>query len=544
MRTAHRRTALTALVMASALVLVGCSGSDDPDDDVTGDTGDDAAPTGSVILANGTEPQNPLIPADTNEVGGGKILDLMFAGLVHYEADGTTVNEIAESFESNEDYTEWTITINDGWEFTNGEPVTAASFVNAWKDGAYRLNSYFFSYIEGFDDEAMTELSGVEVVDDTTFTVKLVEATADFPLHLGYSAYYPLPEVFFDDPEAFGQNPIGNGPYMFDGEDAWQHNVEVSLVPNPGYNGVRPAENAGVTLVFYQSQDAAYNDLLAGQLDVLDAIPDSAFGTYEDDLEGRSVSQGAAVFQSFTIPMALEHFSGEEGQLRRAALSHAINREEITEEIFQGTRTPAHDFTSPVVAGYSEDIPGSDVLEFDPDRARELWAEAEAIAPFTGTFTLAYNADGGHQAWVDAVTNSIRNVLEISAEGAPYPTFAEMRTDVTERTITGAFRTGWQADYPSMSNFLGPLYATGAGSNDGDYSNPEFDRLVAEAGSIIADDEEAGIAMLQEAQELLFQDLPAIPLWYSTATGGWSENVENVEFGWNGVPVFEKITKA
>ena len=130
--------------MASALVLVGCSGSDDPDDDVTGDTGDDAAPTGSVILANGTEPQNPLIPADTNEVGGGKILDLMFAGLVHYEADGTTVNEIAESFESNEDYTEWTITINDGWEFTNGEPVTAASFVNAWKDGAYRLNSYFF----------------------------------------------------------------------------------------------------------------------------------------------------------------------------------------------------------------------------------------------------------------------------------------------------------------------------------------------------------------------------------------------------------------
>lgn len=530
--------------MASALVLVGCSGSDDPDDDVTGDTGDDAAPTGSVILANGTEPQNPLIPADTNEVGGGKILDLMFAGLVHYEADGTTVNEIAESFESNEDYTEWTITINDGWEFTNGEPVTAASFVNAWKDGAYRLNSYFFSYIEGFDDEAMTELSGVEVVDDTTFTVKLVEATADFPLHLGYSAYYPLPEVFFDDPEAFGQNPIGNGPYMFDGEDAWQHNVEVSLVPNPGYNGVRPAENAGVTLVFYQSQDAAYNDLLAGQLDVLDAIPDSAFGTYEDDLEGRSVSQGAAVFQSFTIPMALEHFSGEEGQLRRAALSHAINREEITEEIFQGTRTPAHDFTSPVVAGYSEDIPGSDVLEFDPDRARELWAEAEAIAPFTGTFTLAYNADGGHQAWVDAVTNSIRNVLEISAEGAPYPTFAEMRTDVTERTITGAFRTGWQADYPSMSNFLGPLYATGAGSNDGDYSNPEFDRLVAEAGSIIADDEEAGIAMLQEAQELLFQDLPAIPLWYSTATGGWSENVENVEFGWNGVPVFEKITKA
>src|SRR5690625_3445226 len=111
----------------------------------------------------------------------------MFAGLVSYEADGSTVNEVAKSFESDDDLT-WTIEIEDGWEFTNGEPVIADSFVDAWKEGAYRLNSYFFESIEGWDDEAESELTGLEVVDDHTFTVTLTEPTPDFPLHLGYSA--------------------------------------------------------------------------------------------------------------------------------------------------------------------------------------------------------------------------------------------------------------------------------------------------------------------------------------------------------------------
>ena len=93
----------------------------------------------------------------------------------------------------------------------------------------------------------------------------------------------------------------------------------------------------------------------------------------------------------------------------------AINRDEITDVIFEGTRTPAHDFTSPVIDGYSEDVPGSDVLLYNEDEAKAKWAEADAISPWDGTFQIAYNADGGHQEWVDAVANSIKNVLGIDA---------------------------------------------------------------------------------------------------------------------------------
>ena len=181
------------------------------------------------------------------------------------------------------------------------------------------------------------------------------------------------------------------------------------------------------------------------------------------------------------------------------------------------------------------------MLEYNPEEAKRLWAEAEEIAPFEGEFTISYNADGGHQAWVDAVANSIRNTLGIEATGNAYPDFKSLRDDVTNRTIDGAFRTGWQADYPSLGNFLGPLYGTGAGSNDGDYSNEEFDKLLSEAAN--AGDIDAASESYKQAQEILLEDLPAIPLWYANVNGGSADTVDNVVFSWKSMPVYTQITK-
>ncbi|AWB94943.1 ABC transporter substrate-binding protein [Agromyces badenianii] len=531
--------AAIALAAAGALTLSGCT-SGEPES--TGGAGSSTA----VISTNSTEPQNPLVPTNTNEVGGGLIVDHVFAGLVFYDAEGNVENDVAESIET-EDSQNYTIKLKADQTFTNDEPVTAESFVNAWNYGAAlenaQLSSYFFDSIEGYSaEENVEEMSGLAVVDDLTFTVKLSQPESDFPLRLGYSAFFPLPEAAYEDIEAFGESPIGNGPYMFDGEDAWKHNERIDLVVNPDYDGPRKAQNGGLDVILYASTDAAYADLQAGNVDVLQDLPESALETFETEFEGRSVNQPAAANATITIPERLAHFSGEEGKLRRAAISHAINREEITEVIYSGTRTPAHDFTSPVIAGYSEEIPGSEVLEFDADLAKELWAEADAIAPWSGSFQLAYNADGPNQGWVDAVANQLKNNLGIDASGAPVPTFAELRTAVTDRAIQTSFRTGWQGDYPSLSNFLGPIFYTGAGSNDGDYSNPAFDQLIDEG--LGATDIEAGIESFQQAQEILFEDLPAIPLWYTNTAGAWGEQVDNVEFGWNTVPLYYQITKS
>ncbi len=142
---------------------------------------------------------------------------------------------------------------------------------------------------------------------------------------------------------------------------------------------------------------------------------------------------------------------------------------------------------------------------------------------------------------MDATINSIKNTLEIDAEGKAYATFKELRDDVVSRSIDSAFRTGWQADYPGLYNFLGPLYATGAGSNDGDYSSADFDSLLAEG--ISATDPAEANDLFQQAQQVLLADLPVIPLWYSNVNGGYGTSVSNVQFGWNSVPLYYEITK-
>lgn len=527
-----------ALISVSALALAGCATSNDKD-------AAPAADSSAIVSTNGSEPQNPLIPTNTTENGGGKIMTSLFAGLVSYKADGSTENDVAKSIES-DDATTWTVTLNDGWTFTNGEAVTSSSFVDAWKYGALFSNaqgaSYFFDDIAGFNYDADSELTGLKVVDDTTFTVELSSPEADWPLRLGYTAFMPLPSVAFQDMAAFGENPIGNGPYMLAKQGAWVHDEGINLITNPDYDGVRKPVNGGLDIIFYSALDAAYADVQGGNLDVLDAVPDSAFETYADEFGDRSANQPAAIFQAFNMPYYLEHWSGEEGKLRRAAISMSIDRAEITDVIFQGTRTPATDFTSPVIDGYSDSLKGADVLEYNPDEAKKLWKEADAIAPYGDTtFDLAYNSDGGHQAWVDAVTNSIKNTLGIEAVGKPYPTFAAALDDRKGQKLTGGTRAGWQADYPSLYNFLAPLYQTGAGSNYEGYSSKEFDTLLKEGAA--ADNVADATAKYQEAQEVLLKDLPTIPLWYSNVVGVWSEKVNDVVFGWDSIPMYYQIAK-
>lgn len=520
---------LAAVATAVALTLTGC------------------APSGNnnLVSTNGSEPQNPLITTNTNEVGGGLILDSIYAGLVYYDAKGAPVNEMANSITSS-DNINWDIKIKSGWKFSNGEDVTAQSFVDAWQYGAKltnaQLNSYYFDIIEGFSYDKDTSLTGLKVVSPTEFTVKLSAPQSDFPLRLGYSGFYPLPQAFYKDPKAFGENPIGNGPYMLASQGAWKHNVDIKLVKSPTYSGDRKPMNGGLDIVFYATLEAAYADLQANHLDVMSGIPDSAIKTYKQDLGDRAVDQGAAIFQSFTIPERLPHFQpGQEGDLRRQAISMSINRPEVISAIFNGTRQAAKDFTSPVISGWDGKLPGSEVLDYNATKAKELWAQADKIAPWSGTFQIAYNSDGGHQGWVDAVANQIKNTLGINATGAPYATFKELRTAVTNKTIMTAFRTGWQADYPALANFLIPIYQTGAGANDGGYSNADVDKLFAQGNS--AKSVSDGNGYYQKAQQILFQQLPAIPMWYGITDGGYSTKVKNVQFGWNSVPLLYQVLK-
>lgn len=319
--------------------------------------------------------------------------------------------------------------------------------------------------------------------------------------------------------------------------------MEANLKANPDYDGNRKPENDGITFTFYTDPDAAYTDVQSGVLDVMDQVPPSAIETFQDDENLQAFTDDGSVTGDITIPDSLDHFAeDEEGQLRRAAVSKAIDRESITSTIFDDTRTPATDFSTPLMPDYSEDIPGSEVLEFDADEAQDLWSQAEEIAPFEGTLEISYNADGaGNKEWVEAVTNQLRENLDIDVEPNPYSSFAEFREVITNREIDTAFRSGWQPDYPSVYNYLGPLYGTGAGANDGDYSNEEFDDALVRASS--ADEDDARADALKEAQAILMEDLPAIPLWTEDAMAIAAEGVDGIELNWQNQPEYHLVTK-
>lgn len=534
-----------------ALAVTGCGGGGG-----TSTNSSAAVDPNKVISAYSNEPQNPLLPANTNEVYGGRVVELLFEGLRAYDSDGKPVNALAESIETT-DSQNWTIKVKSGAKFTNGEAITAKTFVDSWNFAALSTNlqnnGFFFESIEGYADvSAVTEttgadgkktstpaptaqtMSGLAATDDQTITVKLGQPEADWSLRLGYSAFYPLPSEALKDPKKFGENPIGNGPYKFEKEGAWVHDQSISLVKNADYTGPRAAKNGGVTFKFYTDPGPAYTDLQADNLDITDVVPSNALKTYTTDFPDRNSTRPNANNATLNIPNYNPNFQGEAGLLRRQALSHAINREEITKVIFNGTRTPATEFTAPVLDGYNDAIPGSDVLKFDAQKAKDLWAEAEKIKPYDGSkpLLIASNTDGGNKEWIDAVANAFKNNLGIQAEIQPFAKFAEVLDLRKSQSLPGLTRAGWQGDYPSLYNFLGPVWATNASSNYEKYSNPEFDKLLKEG--LAAKTPEDANKKFNEAQEILFKELPGLPLWYRATPIVWSNNVVSAETGWNG----------
>ncbi|WP_239476972.1 peptide ABC transporter substrate-binding protein [Nocardia arizonensis] len=532
----HKATAVTAAVLlAAGLGLSACSSTDSVD--------------AAIVTTNGAEPQNPLVPTNTNENMGGRVVDRLFAGLKYYDNKGVAHDEMAESITST-DRRNYRITIKPDWKFTDGTPVTAKSFVDAWNYGALgtnaQLQSYVFTPIVGFDEVSAEKptaqtMSGLRVVDDRTFTVELKQPSIDFETALGYAPFYPLPAVAYQDMKAFGENPIGNGPYKFAGDGAWEHNVKIDLTPNPDYRGGRQAKNKGLRFVMYQSFDTAYSDLLAGNLDTLDTIPDSALTTYRNDLGDRAILAPTAQNQHIGVQSNVAHFGGAEGLLRRRAISLAINREQICQTIFNDTKQPARDFTASTLPGFDPNVPGSEMLKYNPDEAKRLWAQADAIAPWSGRYEIAYNSDGGHQAWIEAVANSVKNTLGIDAVGAPYPTFKNIRDLVNAKSIGKSFRYGWQGDYPTMLQFLTSQYYSYSDTNNVDYADPEFDRLLDAA--LAAPTLEESYRIVAQAQALLFKDMADIPVFDYRAAAGRSEHVVKADLAWNGLFDFENIEK-
>jgi oligopeptide transport system substrate-binding protein len=533
MRVSKRASGAVAVGAAFALIASGCSSGDSSDGTDTGASKDGA------ITIDGSQPENPLVPANTTETGGGKIVDWLFTGLVEYPNNGgAPQNALAESIDT-KDSKVFTIKIKSGTKFHDGTTVKAENFTKAWNWAAYSpngaQNASFFSDIAGFADVNTSdpdgdgpqkapepkakELSGLKVIDENTFEVTLSAPTAVFPTKLGYSAFMPLPDKFFTEkPEEFGKNPIGNGPVKF---VSWQDDVEIKLTRFDDYNLRDKMKIKDVTVKIYQDDTAAYNDLLAGNLDFQQQIPVSALAgeKWKTDLGDRAIASTTPVTGIIAFPIYDKRFQNP--KLRRA-ISLSINRQEITDKIFFGNRKPADSWANPLTPGAE---PGNcTACKFDVAQAKQLLQEAGG---FTGKLTLSYNADASHKEWMEAVAQQIKTNLGIDAVATGVPTFAVFRQNINAHKMTGAYRAGWQQDYPDVENWINPLYVTGGSSNDGLYSNPQVDALAKEASA--APSIEESHKKFAEAVKIIDQDVPSMPIYFGGQQSGHSEKIKKME---------------
>ncbi|MGW2541815.1 peptide ABC transporter substrate-binding protein, partial [Kitasatospora sp. NPDC001574] len=378
MPAATRARWVLAAATSVALVASGCSSG--------GGSSSGSSDSTKTFSYQSSEPQNPLQPANANETGGGRILQNLFKGLVDYDPTNAKIRmQVADTIETSDSQT-FTITLKDGWKFHDGTPVHAKNFVDAWNWAATtsnnQINSSWFSDIEGYQDvhptsgqPATNKMSGLTVVDDLHFTVKLNGKVSYFEYKLGYIAFSPLPDAFFNDPAGYGQKPVGNGAYQF---VSWDHNQQVVTKAFPDYQGVDKPKNGGIVFKMYSTAEAAYADLQSNNLDVIDQVPPSALATYKSDLGDRAIDAPQGAIQNIGFTLYQPDWAPPEKAKVRQGLSMAIDRETITKTVLQGSRKAATAWVAEGVEGYKDGQCGANCT-FDPAKAKQLIAEGGGV---------------------------------------------------------------------------------------------------------------------------------------------------------------------
>jgi oligopeptide transport system substrate-binding protein len=550
---------LLALLAVFALAFAACGGDDDDDDSATGgdDTSQGEGESGGELVDLGTfvgDPPEHLDPALNTTLDAYQVINAIYDGLTEIDAtdpDNPTIEPlVAESVEPNEDATVWTFVIRENAQFSDGEPILPSSFVRAWERasdpdfaGQY---SYLFGFIDGGQeklDGAAETISGVAADDDTrTLTVTLDAPYANFDAVAGFSLFSPMPSAV-DDLE--DQNDwengvmIGNGPYMMESAPT---DEEIVLVRNENWQGDIFGNTSAtldkITFRVSADPDTAYNAMEAGEGDTANIPP----GRVTEAEENYATTLDVQNLGSYHFDFGWDDpiVGGPENKLLRQAISLAIDREQINDAVYEGTRTNSTGVTPPGIPGFEEGL--GQYSQYDPEAAQAAYDEWQAAGnSLDAPIPIQFNTGAGHE---DNVAIFIENLEAIGIPAEPDPIETETYFSQLAEGACVICRTGWYADYPTYDNFMYDLYHsdTIGGNNNARYSNPEFDALIDEAKAT-TDKERAGELYRQAEQILLNDDIGVLTInWYRGDYVYNPDRVTNFPQSGMGLILWEQVT--
>jgi ABC-type transport system substrate-binding protein len=516
---------VTAAAAALVLGLAACGGGDGgstPEE--TPEAGEATGAPGGTFSVDLTEPSYLAPASNCYESECSAVLDLVNDPLVNidFESGELVFDGLAESIEPNEEQTVWTIKLKDGLTFHNGEPVNSDAFISAWNYSANPKNAQstagFMARIEGAGKGA--EMAGLKKVDDTTFEVTLNGPFSQFGAMLSYSpAFAPIAQECLDDVKACNEAPIGTGPYMMEGK--WNHDQGITVTKWADYPGEQPANADTIEFKMYTSPTAAFRDLQNGGLDVIPTMAPEVYLEAKGVLGDRLIEDPTASLTYLGFPTKQAPFDDVKV---RQAVSMAIDRQLIVDQVLNGLASPATDIPTPPIPGHRDDA--CNYCTYDPEQAKTILEEA-GVNPEGTTITYYFNADAGHDQWVEAAARQVQENLgfDYKLKATEWAQYLEL---LDGQKFTGPFRLGWSLDYPSPENYLRPIVGTGGDSNYTGYSNPELDDMLTKADQ--ASSIEESIELYQQAGDIALEEMPIIPMWSGVNPVGFSENVSGVRY--------------
>ena len=281
----------------------------------------------------------------------------VFEGLTRFNPDGTISPALAESWDISDDGKVFTFHLQDGVRFHDGTALTAEhvkfSLDRARAEDSVNAQKVLFAGI-----------NEVTVIDPLTVEVRLSAPSGSFLTNMAWGdAVIVAPETA----ETNATNPVGTGPFRF---ARWVQGDRVELERNPDYWG-EPVALERATFRFISDPTAAFAAMMAGDVDAFPVFPapenlvqfeaDPRFQVIVGSTEGETI-------------LSMNHGSPELADIRvRQAIAHAINRQEVIDGAMFGYGTPIGTHFAPHHPDY---VDLTDLSAHDPDRARELLAEA------------------------------------------------------------------------------------------------------------------------------------------------------------------------
>lgn len=486
---------------------------------------------GVLLVGNGAEPQE-LDPHLVSGVPEHRLLSALFEGLV--DLDPATLEPIpgtAERWRISPDGTVYTFYLREDARWSNGEPVTAQDFLYAWERiltpalaSEYASMLHCVVNARAFNTGEITDFAevGVKALDDRTIEVRLEHPTPYFlSLHIHYT-WYPVPRKVIeglggmtarDTKWTQPEHMVSNGAFKL---AQWEPDKVIRVEKNPHYWNAEQVRLQAIA--FYPIEDAMTEDrtFRTGGLHLTENVPLPKIEVYQK--ENYPYLHIDPYLGTYYYRLNTTKPPFDDQRVRRAfALS--LDRATLVTQVVKAGRQPADHYVPPDTAGYTSRAR----VPYDVAQARRLLAQAGY--PDGKGFPkveLLYNTSEDHKRIAEAAQQMWKKALgvEVQLLNQDWKVYLDSMNTLNYDMA----RSGWIGDYSDPYNFL-ECFLSGNGNNRTGYASPEYDRLVRKGASIM---HKAGrLATYQQAEALLLEDAPIVPVYFYTRPYLKSPDVKN-----------------